>query len=151
MQVNPTFVGEVRNLVQSVVPRTATRNHRLARLLIRAPSSGMLGAGLALASCNETVVFGSAIEHALAPDQCAKYFDWDEFSGLSTRLRTLSIKQRNVSRTGGKVCLTTQEYFGRDGHSWHWEQEALRALARDGLIRIAGVRASAASACISHR
>ena len=129
MQINPSFVGAVRDLV-----------HGLTRRFIRAPSSGMLGVGLALALCNETAVFGSTIEQepADAPAQCAKYFDWDEFSRLSTRWTTLSIKKRNVSQTGGKVCLTSHEYFNRDGHSWHWERVALRTLASDGAISVAG-------------
>ena len=127
MTINPTFVGEVQRII-----------HTLTRHIVRTPSSGMLGVGLALALCNRTVLFGSTLvrdsHSGGAAPTCAKYFDWDEFSQLSTPLRTLAIKQRNLSVTGGKVCVTTREYFNDASHSWYWEREAMRALAEAGAI-----------------
>ena len=107
----------------------------------------MLGVGLALALCNRTMLFGSSLAHrherhaaaseaSAAPRECAKYFDWGEFSQLATPLRTLSIARRNVSQTGGKLCVTTHEYFQDASHSWYWEQGALRALGEAGAIEI---------------
>ena len=130
--VNPLFVGQLQRLIR----RLAGQRRAQGESARRPPSSGMLGIALSLALCNSTTVVGSTLASPLARPvawrQCAKYFDWFEFWNSSW-----STLHRNLSRAGGRKCVTEGEYFdpaSNTYHSWSREREALRSLHEAGLV-----------------
>lgn len=132
--VNPSFVGATSKLMDSVLRARGWDWLHRQDAHRKPPSTGMVGIGLALASCRHVDVFGFTVDKRLLFPPSNRSGSMGS-GGQGGALAALTCAKHTAVRPG---CVSARDYFGRQGgfHAWQLQFEVVRALAETGQIRL---------------